>query len=176
MNPEANAANVHATQENSKRQFPSRRSPAREPVEHVLHGDRRVDHYAWLRHKETPKSSAYLKAENAYTDAILKPTERFQEKSIRNAGAHPATDLSVSLRAAWLSLFHATEKESSSDPLPGGATRRRGRRTVLDLNALAEGHSFLGLDSFEVSEDNHLLAYSTDTTGFRHTCCKSKTW
>jgi len=38
---------------------------------------------------------------------------------------------------------------------------------LLDLNQLAEGHSFLGLDSFEVSEDSHLLAYSTDTTGFR---------
>jgi oligopeptidase B len=37
---------------------------------------------------------------------------------------------------------------------------------LLDLNQLAEGHSFLGLGSFEVSQDNHLLAYSTDTTGF----------
>ena len=38
---------------------------------------------------------------------------------------------------------------------------------MLDLNTLAEGHSFLGLGSFEVSDDNELLAYSTDTTGFR---------
>src|SRR5258708_284906 len=38
---------------------------------------------------------------------------------------------------------------------------------LLDLNLLAEGHSFLGLDSLQVSEDNHLLAFSTDTTGFR---------
>src|SRR5260370_42387919 len=52
----------------------------REPVEHVLHGDRRVDHYAWLRNKENPEVIAYLEAENAYTDAILKPTEPFQEK------------------------------------------------------------------------------------------------
>src|SRR5271157_2640929 len=39
--------------------------------------------------------------------------------------------------------------------------------TLLDLNALAEGHPFLGLGSFDVSDDNHLLAYSTDNTGFR---------
>src|SRR5213078_1851023 len=38
---------------------------------------------------------------------------------------------------------------------------------LLDLNALAEGHSFFSVESFEVSDDNHLLAYSTDTTGFR---------
>src|SRR5207248_5370386 len=34
-------------------------------------------------------------------------------------------------------------------------------------NLFAEGHSFLGLGCLEVSEDNGLLAYSTDTTGFR---------
>ena len=38
---------------------------------------------------------------------------------------------------------------------------------LLDLNALAAGHSFLGLDSFDVSDDNGLLAYSLDVTGFR---------
>jgi oligopeptidase B len=38
---------------------------------------------------------------------------------------------------------------------------------LLDLNALAEGQSFLGLGAFGVSDDNRWLAYSTDTTGFR---------
>ena len=33
------------------------------------------------------------------------------------------------------------------------------------MNVLAEGHSFLGLGMFEVSDDNQLLAYATDTTG-----------
>ena len=38
---------------------------------------------------------------------------------------------------------------------------------LLDLNRLAEGHSFLGLGAFDVSNDNQLLAYALDTTGFR---------
>ena len=38
---------------------------------------------------------------------------------------------------------------------------------LLDLNALAEGQSFLGLGAFEVSDNNRWLAYSIDTTGFR---------
>jgi oligopeptidase B len=38
---------------------------------------------------------------------------------------------------------------------------------LLDLNALAAGHSFLSLGAFAVSDDNSLLAYSLDTTGFR---------
>ena len=41
-------------------------------VETVLHGDRRIDNYAWLREKENPEVIAYLNAENAYTDALLK--------------------------------------------------------------------------------------------------------
>ncbi len=38
---------------------------------------------------------------------------------------------------------------------------------LLDLNVLAEGHAYLGLGCFEVSDDNRQLAYATDTTGFR---------
>jgi oligopeptidase B len=38
---------------------------------------------------------------------------------------------------------------------------------LLDLNVLAEGRSFLGLGMFEVSDDSQLLAYATDTSGFR---------
>src|SRR5215470_13854753 len=67
----------------------------REPVENVLHGDRRVDHYAWLRDKQNPNVLAYLEAENAYTSAILKPTEALQEKLYREMlGRIQQTDLS----------------------------------------------------------------------------------
>ena len=38
---------------------------------------------------------------------------------------------------------------------------------LLDLNKLAEGNSFLGLGNYSVSNDGNLLAYSTDTTGYR---------
>jgi oligopeptidase B len=138
-------------------------------VEHVLHGDRRVDHYAWLRHKENPEVIAYLEAENAYTDAILKPTEPFQERLYQEMlGRIQQTDLSVPYRLRGYHYFTRTE-EGKQYALH---CRRRdsegaAEELLLDLNLLSEGHSFLGLDSFEVSEDNRLLAYSTDTTGFR---------
>ena len=38
---------------------------------------------------------------------------------------------------------------------------------LLDLNTLAEGHKFLGLGSYAVSDDANWLAYSLDTTGYR---------
>src|SRR5260370_14223833 len=80
MNPEANAATPASTEENSEGTVPKPPVARREPVEHVLHGDRRVDHYAWLRNKENPEVISYLEAENGYTDSVLKPTEAFQEK------------------------------------------------------------------------------------------------
>jgi oligopeptidase B len=141
----------------------------REPVEHVLHGDRRVDHYAWLRHKENPEVIAYLKAENAYTNAILKPTEPFQEKLYQEMlGRILQTDLSVPYQLRGYHYFTRTEEGKQY----AFHCRRRdaegaAEELLLDLNALAEGHSFLALSAFEVSEDNHLLAFSTDTTGFR---------
>ena len=68
----------------------------REPVEHVIHGDRRVDHYAWMKNKKDPRVREYLEAENAYADAEMKATEGFQEKLYQEMlGRILQTDLSV---------------------------------------------------------------------------------
>lgn len=40
-------------------------------------------------------------------------------------------------------------------------------QVILDQNALAQGLKFLGIEEMRVSDDGNLLAYSTDTTGFR---------
>src|SRR5256885_4068313 len=169
MNPEANAATPASTQEESEGTVPKSPAARGEPVEHVLHGDRRVDHYAWLRDKENPEVIAYLKAENAHTDAILKPTEPFQEKLYQEMLARiQQTDLSVPYRLRGYLYFTRTE-EGKQYPLH---CRRidadhSPEQVLLDLNALAQGHSFLGLGSFTVSDDNQFLAFSLDTNGYR---------
>ena len=141
----------------------------REPVEHLLHGDRRIDHYDWLRHKESPEVLAYLEAENAYTDAVLKPTEDFQQKLYQEMlGRIQQTDLSVPYRLRGYLYFTRTE-EGKQYPYHYRRRDEEGatEELLLDLNQLADGHSFLGLGSFEMSDHNQLLAYSTDITGFR---------
>ncbi|MEO8725890.1 MAG: S9 family peptidase, partial [Acidobacteriaceae bacterium] len=40
-------------------------------------------------------------------------------------------------------------------------------QVILDVNQLAEGQPFMALGASEISDDGHLLAYSTDNTGFR---------
>src|SRR5882724_1345239 len=169
MNSDANTATPARTQDASSDTILEPPVARREPVEQVLLGDRRVDQYAWLRHKENPEVIAYLEAENAYTDAVLEPTEAFQEKLYQEMlGRILQTDLSVPYQLRGYLYFTRTEEGKQyalhcrRRDAEGAAEER-----LLDLNLLAEGHSFLGLESFEVSEDNRLLAYSTDTTGFR---------
>ncbi len=141
----------------------------RHAVEHVRHDDRRIDNYAWLQDKKDPEVIAYLNAENACTDAFLQSTETFQEALYQEMlGKILQTDLSVPYRLRGYLYFTRTE-EGKQYPIYG---RRRdevssSEELLLDVNALAEGHSFLGVGSFDVSADNQLLAYSVDTTGFR---------
>jgi oligopeptidase B len=169
MNPDANTARPAPTQEPAGGTVPNPPVARREPVEHLLHGDRRVDHYSWLRHKESPEVIDYLKAENAYTDAILKPTEGFQEKLYQEMlGRILQTDLTVPYSLRGYSYFSRTE-EGKQYAIHCRRREAEGaaEELLLDLNFLAQGHSFLGLGSFDVSDDNQLLAFSTDTTGFR---------
>ena len=149
----------------------------REPIEHVIHGDRRVDHYAWLRHKNDPRVTSYLQEENTFADAFLKPSESFQEALYQEMlGRIQQTDLSVPYLLRGYSYYIRTEEgkqypihcRKQEYPSPeADAAGAPSEEILLDLNALAEGHPFLGLGSFDVSDDNRLLAYSTDTTGFR---------
>jgi oligopeptidase B len=154
----------------------------RHPVEHVIHGDRRIDDYAWLHDKQNPDVIAYLNAENAYTDAVLAGTEALQEKLYQEMlGRIQQTDLSVPYRLRGYLYFSRTEegkqysihfrKRDAEDPENPAADVGE---LLLDLNALAEGHSFLGLGSFDVSDDNALLAFSLDVTGFRQYTLKIK--
>ncbi len=169
MEPDTNTAAPAFSHEPVTDAAPKPPTARREPVEHVLHGDRRVDHYAWLRQKENPEVIAYLEGENAYTDAVLKPTESFQKELYREMLARILqTDLSVPYRLRGYLYFTRTE-EGKQYALH---YRRRDAQDspeelLLDSNQLAANHSFFSVGSFEVSDNNALLAYATDITGFR---------
>jgi oligopeptidase B len=138
------------------------------PRTEVVHGDTRVDDYYWLRKKTDPAVIAYLKAENAYTAAVMKPTEDFQKALYQEMlGRIKETDLSVPYQLGDYLYFSRTEKGKQYRV----ECRKRGpdgkEEVILDLNELAAGKKFLGLGAFQVSDDGNLLAYSIDVTGFR---------
>ncbi|HTQ62051.1 MAG TPA: S9 family peptidase [Candidatus Solibacter sp.] len=169
MNPDAKTAAAPFSIDSASTHPVTPPLARREPIETVLHGDRRIDHYGWLRQKENPEVIAYLEAENAYTDAMLRSTERLQDTLYQEMlGRILQTDLTVPYRLRGYLYFTYTE-QGKQYPIHCRRVDASGSldEVLLDLNRLAEGHSFLGLGAFDVSPDNQLLAYAIDTTGFR---------
>jgi oligopeptidase B len=167
MNPQTHELSANISSKSPR--APSPPVARREPMEFEIHGDRRIDHYAWLREKENPEVIAYLNAENAHTDAFMRPTEALQESLYQEMlGRIQQTDLSVPYRLRGY-LYYTRTEQGRQYPIYCRRLDLEGsaEEIMLDLNSLAEGHPFLGLGSFDVSDDNQLLAYSTDTTGFR---------
>jgi oligopeptidase B len=140
----------------------------RVPRVEVVHGETRVDDYYWLRDKDAPEVRAHLEAENAYADAALKSTEAFRETLYREMLARiKEDDQSVPYRYGdW--LYYSRTETGKQYPI---YCRKRSPEApealVLDLNVLAEGHAFLSLGTYAVSDDGRWLAYSLDYTGFR---------
>ncbi len=135
----------------------------------TLHGEIRQDDYYWLREKDDPEVLAYLRAENGYTDGVMKPQESFQESLYQEMLARiKEDDSSVPYRRGAYFYYSRTER-GKQYPI---YCRKAGsldapEEVMLDLNVLAEGHPFFSLGSSAVSDDGHLVAYSTDITGFR---------
>jgi oligopeptidase B len=144
-------------------------SARREPKVEVVHGEKRQDDYFWLRRKEDPQVRAHLEAENAYTEAVMKPTEALQETLYSEMlGRIKETDLSVPYRKGDFFYYSRTEKgKQYSISCRKKGTLDAPEEVMLDANELARGEKFFALGEVEVNDDGSLLAYSTDVTGFR---------
>lgn len=158
----------------------------RRPVVREHHGHARVDDYDWLRDKDAAEVTAYLEAENAWTQARTGHLADLRETiydEIR--GRTQETDLSVPTRKRghwyYSRSFEGREYGASCrvpvagpddwDP-PRPATdctvdqpALPGEELMLDLNELAEGHEFFSLGAAAVSPDDTTMAFATDTTG-----------
>jgi oligopeptidase B len=135
----------------------------------TLHGLPRTDNYSWLREKTNPAVRAHLEAENAYTDAVLKPMEGFQNALYQEILSHvKETDLDVPYRLGDWFYYSRTEKGKQYRVY---CRKKRSleaaEEVVLDLNELSKGHNYFSLGAYAVSDDGNLVAYSTDVTGFR---------
>ena len=142
----------------------------------AIHGDIRTDDYFWLREKTNPDVIAYLDSENAYTDAVMKPLENLQNKLYKETlDRIKQTDLSVPYKYGDYWYYTRTEEGKQYQIYCRKLQTMDGEEQVtLDLNLLSEGHKFLGLGVYKVSDDGNLLAYSLDTTGFRDYRCYIK--
>src|ERR1051325_1504860 len=142
----------------------------------VRHGATVNDEYFWLREKTNPKVREYLEAENAYTEAMTKGLKPFEDALYKEMlGRIKQTDLSVPTPRRGYFYYSRTE-EGKQYPIQ---CRRKGNmqapeEILLDLNELAKDHKFVSLGGFQLSDDQNLLAYTIDYTGFRQYALRVK--
>jgi oligopeptidase B len=152
--------------------------PVAPKIEHreVRHGATVIDDYYWFREKSNPELIKYLEAENAYTAATTQGLKPFEDALYKEMlGRIKQTDLSVPVRHGNY-LYYSRTEEGKQYPIQ---CRKQGsmeapEEVLLDLNELAKGHKFVGLGAFEVSDDNNLLAYTLDYSGFRQYSLQAK--
>lgn len=144
---------------------------ARKPYQVSSPNGAREDPYYWLRDdsRQSPEVLAYLKAENAYTQARLAPGKALQDKLYAEmVGRIKQDDSTVPtrLRGYWYSVrfekgkeypIYCRRKASLSAP----------EEVMLDGNALAVGKSFFQIGGYSLSPDDKLVAYAEDTVGRR---------
>ena len=131
----------------------------------------RTDPYYWLRDDERvdPDMLAYLKAEQAYTEARLAPVAGLRERLYAEiVGRIQKDDASVPYR--YRGYYYQTRYVADGE-YPVYWRRADAPDTeetvLLDVNRLAEGHDYFSVGNFAVSPDNRLLAWAEDTTGRR---------
>ncbi len=149
-------------------------SAAKKPHTDVRHGETVTDEYFWLREKANPEVAKYLEAENAYLEAQTKDVKPFSEALYKEMlGRIKQTDLSVpTRRGEW--FYYSRTVEGQQYPIQcrkhgsaAGIDKDAKEAILLDQNELAKGKKYLGLGSFDVSDDGRHLMFTTDDTGFR---------
>lgn len=146
-------------------------APIAKKIEKKLekHGDVRIDNYYWLNDRENPKVIEYLKAENAYTDVMLKDAEAFQAElftEIKSRIKEDDESVPFKFNGYWyITRFvkdgeypiYSRKKESLDAE----------NEILFDVNEMAKPYSYYALNGLNISENNELAAFGQDTLSRR---------
>lgn len=133
------------------------------------HGDQRIDSYYWLNDREDQEVLDYLTAENQYTDAVMKDTEKLQKDLFEEIKARIKED-DESVPFKFNGYWYITRYEIGKEyPI---YTRKKGELTsaeevMFNVNEMAKGFSYYQVNGLNVSENNELVAFGQDTLSRR---------
>jgi len=133
----------------------------------TLFGVVRIDDYFWLRDIKNPEVVDYLKAENAYTEAVMKPAQGLQDKLYKEMRRRvKENDISVPERIDDYYYYTKTVKGKQYSVYCRKKGNLKAREEILlDENRLARGHVYFDVGAYRISPRHDLLAYSVDTMG-----------
>jgi oligopeptidase B len=153
------------------------------PSVRVLHGQRDVDNYAWMRDHSAPAMQEYLAAERAYYDARTSHLAGLTDQLFAEAVARTArgTEDSVGWTLRGYHYLHRTpdgaegrqllrwpvEPADASAGSTGVGTGVPGSsvQVLLDEDVISADTGFVDIGTCEPSPDNRLLAWSADVSG-----------
>ena len=132
-----------------------------------LHDDTRIDPWFWLKSVDDPETMAYLEAENAHTDAVMRPTEALQENLYQEMRGRIKEDDSTVPEKEGSYYYYTRYQEGGQYPIfcRKHRTLEADEEVLLDANVLAQDQDYLRVGALENSPDHRWLAYSVDTDG-----------
>jgi oligopeptidase B len=154
------------TEKGADKNFPIAKKIAKELS---IHNDTRIDNYYWLNDRENQEVIDYLNAENKYTKAALKSTEKFQEDLfVEMKSRIKETDESVPYEKNGY-YYYSRYEEGKEYPIycRKKETLDNPEEILLDVNVMAEGFEYYQVNGLSVSPDNNLLSFGVDTVSRR---------
>jgi oligopeptidase B len=144
---------------------------AKKPYQVTSPNGSREDEYYWLRDdkRENVEMLAYIKAENAYADAMLahvKPLEAQVYGEIIGRLQQDDSTVPYLMNGYWYFRRYETGKEY---PIYSRRAAAEGspEEILLNGNELAKGHDFYEIGDIAISPNSKLMAWAEDTVGRR---------
>jgi oligopeptidase B len=141
----------------------------KKPKELTMHGHTRIDNYYWLRERDNPEVIAYLEAENAYREQVMKDTEQLQKDLFQEiVGRIKQDDESVPYKENGY-YYYTRYEEGKEYPIfcRKKESLEAAEEILADVNELARGHEYFQVGGLSVSPDNRYMAIGIDTVSRR---------
>ena len=146
----------------------------------TIHNSTRIDNYFWMRltdeqktaknkDVQTQKVEAYLNSENEYFDKVTASTNNFQKELFEEMKGRIKED-DTSVPYFRNNYFYITRFEKGSQ-YPIYSRKKESlevdEEILFDVNEEAQEHEYFQLGALNVSPDNKLVAFATDTVSRR---------
>ena len=140
------------------------------PKEMLIHDHLRIDNYYWLNERENPEVLDYLKAENGYVEKVMEPVKAFEESLFQEMkGRIQEKDKSVPVKDGNY-FYYARFIEGGEYPIycRKKESLMATEEILLDGNKLGKGKAYFSVGGYEISDDETIMAYGTDTVSRRN--------